>query len=214
MKRTVTLVLASLFFMQLKGQVIFTSYTGYVSGYSFTSFRDSGSYYDASINAGLQYGFAVEYKIDRLFSAGISFLSQKATMPVSLHFNGNVHLLNIDARVRWLLFGGTSIIPTKNSEFFFATHLGAGFYSFSDSSFKTDVRTRFAWAVSGGSNFFTRSKVGLSVRLNGLFSTHPLNKGLPIPGLAENLVGYTYVFQLSSLAGIVIRFGVPSKSKK
>ena len=214
MKKTVTLVLASLFFIQLKGQIIFTSYTGYVSGYSFTSFRDSGSYYDASINAGLQYGFALEYKIDRLFSTGISFLSQKATMPVSLHFNGNVHLLNLDARVRWLLFGGTSLIPTKNSEFFFATHLGAGFYSFSDSSFKTDVRTRFAWAVSGGSNFFTRSKVGLSIRLNGLFSTHPLNKGLPIPGLAENLVGYTYVFQLSSLAGIVIRFGVPPKAKK
>jgi hypothetical protein len=213
MKKAVTLVLASLFFMQLKGQLIFTSYTGYVSGYSFTSFRDSGSYYDASINAGLQYGFALEYKIDRLFSAGISYLSQKATMPVSLHFNGNVHLLNLDARVRWLLFGGTSLIPTKNSEFFFATHLGAGFYSFSDSTFKTDVRTRFAWAVSGGTNFFTRSKVGLSLRINGLFSTHPLNKGLPIPGLAENLVGYTYVFQISSLAGIVIRFGLP-KAKK
>jgi hypothetical protein len=213
MKKTVILLLYSLIFLQLKGQILFTSYTGYVSGYSFTSFRDSGSYYDASINPGLQYGFDLEYKVDRLFSAGISYLSQKSTMPVSLHFNGNIHSLNLEARVRWLLFGGTSLIPTKNSEFFFATHLGAGFYRFSDSSFKTDLRTRFAWAVSGGCNFFTRGAVGLSLRLNGLFSTHPLNKGLPIPGLAENLVGYTYVFQLSGLGGIVIRFGVKSKPK-
>jgi len=214
MKKTVTILLASLFFLQLKGQILFTSYTGYVSGYSFTSFRDSGYYYDASINSGIQYGFNLEYKVDRLFSAGISFLSQKATMPVALHFNGNVHVLNVDARVRWLLLGGTSLIPAGNSEFFFATHLGAGFYRFSDSNFKTDLRTRFAWAVSGGSNFFTRGKVGLSIRLNGLFSTHPLNKGLPIPGLAENLVGYTYVFQLSGLGGIIIRFGGKAKPKK
>jgi len=213
MKKTVILFLYSLIFLQLKGQILFTSYTGYVSGYSFTSFRDSGSYYDASINPGIQYGFDLEYKVDRLFSAGISYLSQKSTMPVSLHYNGNVQSLNLEARVRWLLFGGTSLIPTKNSEFFFATHLGAGFYRFSDSSFKTDLRTRFAWAVSGGCNFFTRGTVGLSLRLNGLFSTHPLNKGLPIPGLAENLVGYTYVFQLSSLGGIIIRFGVRSKPK-
>jgi len=206
--------MASLFFLQMKGQMVFTSYTGYVTGYSFTSFRDSGSYYDATIDAGLQYGFALEYKVDRLFSAGISYLSQSTAMPIALHFNGNVHLIDLQARVRWLLFGGTSIIPTKNSEFFFATHLGAGFYRFSDANIKTDLRTRFAWAVSGGSSFFTRGTVGFSLRLNGLFSTHPLNKGLPIPGLAENLVGYTYVFQLSALGGIVIRFGVKPKSKK
>jgi hypothetical protein len=135
-------------------------------------------------------------------------------MPVELHHGGNISLLNLNAKVRWILLGGTCLIPARGSEFFFATHLGAGLYRFSDSGFKTDVRTRFAWAVSGGCNFFTKGTVGLSLRLNGLFSTHPLNKGLPIPGLAENLVGYSYIFQLSGLGGIVIRFGSKPKQKQ
>jgi len=213
MKKMVTLLLVMFLFLQPDAQIIFNSYAGFVSGYTFTSFRDSGAYYDASLDQSLQYGFDVEYKIDRLFSTGITYLSQNTTMPVQLHWNGNTQLVNLNARVRWVLFGGTCIVPIKNSELFFATHLGAGFYKFSDSVVKTDLRTRFAWAVSGGSTFFTRGKVGLTFRVNGLFSTHPLNKGLPIPGLAENLVGYSYIFQLSGLGGLVIRFNLKSKPK-
>lgn len=119
MKKTVSLLLVIFLFLQLKGQIIFNSYVGLVSGYTFTSFRDSGAYYDASLDQSLQYGFDVEYKIDRLFSTGITYLSQNTTMPVKLHWNGNEQLINLNARVRWVLFGGTCLIPTKNTEFFF-----------------------------------------------------------------------------------------------
>jgi len=211
MKKAAILLGVVLFFLRVEGQILFSTYGGYVSGYSFTSFRDSGNYYDATIDQGQQFGFDVEYKVDRLFSAGISYLSQNESMPVALHYAGATHALNLNVKVHWILLGGTCLLPLKNSEFFFATHLGAGFYKFSDSSLASDLRSRFAWAVSGGYTFFTKGRVGLTLRINGLFSTHPLNKGLAIPGLAENIVGYTYVFQLSGLGGIVIRFGPKSK---
>ena len=193
------------------GQILLSPYAGYVSGYSFTSFRDSGHYYDATIDQGMQYGFDMEYKVDRLFSAGISYLRQNESMPVQLHYGGADHPLAVNVRVLWLLFGGTALVPFKNSELNFATHLGAGIYKFSDSTRTTDVRTRFAWAVRGGYTIFTRGRVGVTLKINGLFSTHPLNKGLTIPGLADNIAGYTYTFQLSALGGLVFRFGPKEK---
>ena len=210
--KTAVFLLGALFLgFGSRGQILFTPYVGYVSGYSFTSFRDSGTYYDATLDQGRQYGFDLEYKVDRLFSAGITFLRQNESMPVQAHYSGNTHNLDLNVRVLWLLLGGTCIVPFKNSEINFATHLGAGLYKFTDSLRTSDTRSRFAWAVRGGYTFFTRGRVGVTLRLNGLFSTHPLNKGLSIPGLEENLVGYTYTFQLSALGGIVIRFGNKAK---
>lgn len=211
MKTTVFFLLVFVVSLSCRGQILFTPYAGYVSGYSFTSFRDSGHYYDATIDQGLQYGFDLEYKVDRLFSAGISYLRQNESMPVQLHYAGADHSLALNIRVAWLLLGGTALVPFKNSELNFATHLGAGIYKISDSTRTTDVRTRFAWAVRGGYTLFTRGRVGVTLKINGLFSTHPLNKGLTVPGLSDNIVGYTYTFQLSALGGLVFRFGSKAK---
>jgi hypothetical protein len=211
MKAVVLVIAIVLFSLSGLGQILLSPYAGYVSGYTITSFRDSGNYYNATIDAGTQYGFDLDYKVDRLFSTGITYLRQNENMPVELHYGGNVKFVNLNLRVLWLLFGGTCLVPLGNSELNFATYLGAGLYRFSDEAQNTDVRTRFAWAVRGGYTFFTRGRVGLTLKLNGLFSTHPLNKGLSIPGLAGNIVGYTYTFQMSGLGGIVIRFGPKAK---
>jgi hypothetical protein len=211
MKTAALLVTIVLFSLNTRGQILFSPYAGYVSGYTITSFRDSGNYYNATIDQGTQYGFDLEYKVDRLFSTGITFLRQNESMPVELHYGGNIKFLDLNVRVLWLLFGGTCLVPLGNSELNFATYLGAGLYKFSDATQNTDVRTRFAWAVRGGYTFFTRGRVGVNIKLNGLFSTHPLNKGLSIPGLADNIVGYTYTFQMSALGGIVLRFGPKAK---
>ena len=63
----------------------------------------------------------------------------------------------------------------------------------------------------GRYTLFTRGRVGVTLKINGLFSTHPLNKGLTVPGLSDNIVGYTYTFQLSALGGLVFRFGSKAK---
>jgi hypothetical protein len=212
MQKIILPVLFCFLFFYSKGQKVLVNLnTGYGFTCNFDAYHDTSAYYAASVNQGVKYGLDAGYMPDRFFSADLSLMYQRTTLPASYHYAGIDHAQNYNISLLWVMAGGTSYLPIGNVDLFFGTHIGICAYHFFDSIAVKKNAARFAWSVRGGFCYFFTKRVGVNIRADALFSTDPLKEEFYTPG--DN-TGFSYFFQFGFSTGFTINLSAPKKKAK
>ncbi len=185
-------------------------YAGYVFDDKFDNYYSFDSYFQGTIEGGLQWGIGVEYLVQPEYGIELLYLRQDTDVPVSYYAIGPVDR-TIELGLNYIMLGGVRYLPVSDVfEGYGGFMAGVAIYDnkFPEKGEPNSV-TKFAWGVRLGGNIWFSERMGLKIQTQLISAVQAFGGSFYFGGggSGAGVSGYSTLWQFGLGGGIVIKVG-------
>ena len=187
------------------------AYGAYVFDDKIDSYWDNNAgYYTGRIEGGFQWGAGIEYLATPFYGIELKYLRQDAKAPMAYLVDASgPKSTTFDVGLNYIMLGGKRYLPKGKAEPFGGLALGAAILSIKNPESGNDLtRTKFAWNLNAGLNYWAAPTVGLKFQAQLLSAVQSIGGGMFIGtgGVGAGVSSYSSMMQFSLGGGLVFRF--------
>lgn len=174
------------------------------------SYYDNTAYYKGAIKGSYQWGVGMEYRINPVSSAELSYTRQDTKAPMTYYYNGT-KFTNFDLAANYIMVGSNRYLSKSGSrlEGYAGGMAGLAVMHLKnpDNGYSGD-KVKFAWGLKLGGHFWATQWVGLKLQAQLLSAVQSVGGGFYFGsgGSGSAIATYSTVFQFGLGGGLVFKF--------